>query len=79
MTQLDVRLIRERRQQRSCGRCAHLAKDGLLCDHYAKADAENAEVGVRDPNATDGSITLGEEIIDWDDSDADSGCPGFET
>lgn len=71
--------VRRRRMERSCGSCQYLSGDGLLCDHHAVADAENDEVGMRDPNADDESVALGFQIIAWDESDEDAGCPGFET
>lgn len=74
----DEHSIRSRRLERSCGGCAHLSEDGLLCDHHAKADAENDEVDALDPNADDASVELGRQIIAWDDSDQDAECPGLE-
>lgn len=74
----DEYSIRSRRLERSCGGCAHLSADGLLCDHYSKADAENDETGSRDPNASDESVELGRQIIAWDDSDENTPCPGLE-
>lgn len=75
----DEHAIRSRRMERSCGGCAHLSEDGLFCNHYARADAENAEVGVHDSNATVSSVDLGNQILSWDESDEDSSaCPGVE-
>lgn len=71
-----------------CRECDHAGdRDHEGCNHYALADFENDEVGLRDPNATDSTVAQGREIslwrdgaVEWDGAHATRfiECPGFE-